>query len=255
MLKFFDPVFYHHYCHRLFFWLFVIAFLAQVFFWKKTESIRLAYEIVPEAPSNSAIKILSFGDDQFLFRILASRLQNMGDVFAGFVSLKKYDYLRLYNWMNKLDNLDNNSRLIPSLASYYFSNNDNEKNLRLIVKYLDEHSSKNIDKHWWWLFQATEIARKNIKDLDLAMSLAQKLANNETQDAPFWTKQILAFIARDRGDDCLAFQVINKLILESENGTRQIKVNEMNFMRHFININLKKLKQKNFDPRQCLNKI
>ena len=87
------------------------------------------------------------------------------------------------------------------------------------------------------------------------MKLAQKLASNEAQDAPLWTKQMPAFIARARGDDCLAFQVISKLISESESGARQIKAEEMNFMRHFINKNLKNLKQKNFDPRQCLNKI
>lgn len=255
MLKFFDQVSYHRNCHRLFFWLFILAFLAQIFFWKKTESIRFEYEIVPEAPSNEVVKILSFGDDQFLFRILASRLQNMGDVFAGFISLKKYDYLRLYQWMSRLDTLDSNSRLIPSLASYYYSNNDNPQDLRLIVKYLDEHSSIDIDKHWWWLFQATEIARLNVKDANLAMGLAQKLASNEAKDAPLWTKQMPAFIAKSQGDNCLAFQVISKLIKESESGVRQIKAEEMNFMRHFINKNLKNLKQKNFDPRQCLNKI
>ncbi len=255
MLKFFDPVFYHHYCHRLFFLLFFFAFALQIFFWKKTESVRLNYEIVSQAPSDQIIKILSFGDQQFLFRILTSHMQNMGDVFAGFVSLRKYDYQRLYNWMEKLDRLDHNSRLIPSLASYYYSNVDDEKNLRLIVKYLDQHASVDIDKHWWWLFQATEIARKNIKDMDLAMSLAEKLATNEAIDAPLWTKQMPAFIAKSRGNDCLAFQIINKLITESENGVRQIKVDEMNFMRYYINKNLKNLKQKNFDPRQCHSKI
>ncbi len=255
MAKFFDPIFYHHYCHRIFFWLFILCFIAQIFFWKKTESIHSPIEIVPQAPSQAIIQILSFGDNQFLFRILGVRLQNMGDVFAGFVSLKNYDYHRLYQWMTKLDTIDNNSRLIPSLASYYYSNTSKESDLRLLVKYLQEHSVNNVDKHWWWLFQATQIARNDIKDLDLAMSLAQQLASNQAKDAPLWTKQMPAFIAKVKGDNCLAFQVISKILTESENGIHKITAEEMNFMRYFIKKNLANFKQKKFDPRKCLNKI
>jgi len=64
-----------------------------------------------------------------------------------------------------------------------------------------------------------------------------------------------AFISKEKGDDCLAFQVINKILVESENNTRPISAEEMNFMRHFISERLKSLKQKKFDPRQCKQKI
>lgn len=234
--------------------LFLLAFLGQIFFWYKTQSFRVSLEIVPQAPSKSVVLVSSFGDKEFLFRVLATRMQNMGDVFAGFVSLKKYDYNRLYDWMIVLDQLNLDSRLVPSLASYYYANTDKEQDLRLIIKYLDQHASVDIDKHWWWLFQATEIARKNLKDYDLAMKIAEKLAQNNAQDAPLWTKQMPAFVSKDKGDDCLAFQVISKILKESEDNTRQIKPEEMNFMRYFIAGRIKNMKQKNFDPRQCLNK-
>lgn len=249
-----DKIYYHHYAHRLFMALFLLAFSGQVFFWFKTQSYRPAVEIVPQAPSKSIVEVSSFGDKEFLFRVLATRMQNIGDVFAGFVSLKKYDYNRLYDWMIVLDQLNADSRLVPSLASYYYANTDKEQDLRLIVKYLDLHASVDVDKHWWWLFQATEIARKNLKDYDLAMTIANKLAQNNAEDAPLWTKQMPAFVSKDKGDDCLAFQVISKILKESQDNTRQIKPEEMNFMRYFIAGRLKSMKQKNFDPRQCMNK-
>jgi hypothetical protein len=56
------------------------------------------------------------------------------------------------------------------------------------------------------------------------------------------------------GESCLAFEVIEKLIKESESGQRQISANEMNFMRHFINERLTKLSKQKFDPRQCRHK-
>jgi len=255
MKKLINPVFYHHYCHNFFLGLFFIALISQVFFWKKTDHIRVRDQVVPHAPSNTIVKILSFGDQEFLFRILATNLQNLGDVYAGFLSLKKYDYSRLYLWMKALDQLNHQSRLIPSLASYYYANNDNPENIKFIVRYLDEHASVDIDQYWWWMFQAIQITRINLKDQQLAKNLAEKLAKNQAVDAPLWTKQLTAFISKEQGDDCMAFQVINKLIKDSENSTRPIKPEEMNFMRYFINQRLISLKQKKFDPRKCNNPL
>ena len=84
-----------------------------------------------------------------------------------------------------------------------------------------------------------------------ALELAQKLAQNNAENAPFWTKQMPAFISEQMGDGCMAFSVIEKLIKESENGERQINPAEMNFMRHFINERLSKLQKQKFDPRRC----
>ena len=206
---------------------------------------------MPKAPNKYLTSIASFGDKEFLFRILAMRLQNSGDVFAGFVSLKNYDYLRIYNWMTRLDSLNNKSRLVPSLASYYYSQTTKKEDTRFIVKYLDEHSSPNIDANWWWLFQAVFIAKDVLKDFDLALKLSKKLAKNNAKEAPFWTKQMPAFISEQMGQGCASFHVIKKLIDESNSGKRKISAKEMDFMRYFIDNRLKKLKNQKFDPRNA----
>ena len=90
-----------------------------------------------------------------------------------------------------------------------------------------------------------------MQDLDKALYFAQKLAQNEAKEAPLWTKQMSAFISEKKGDGCVAFNVIKKLIDESESGKRQITAEEMNFMRHFISNRLSKLKKQNFNPSKC----
>jgi hypothetical protein len=244
-------LFFYIYSHKIFFWLFILIFICQVFFWRISEKYRVNYDIVPPAPSRHLVKATSFGDEEFLFRILALRLQNSGDIFAGFVSLKKYDYSRIYDWMTILDKLNFESRIIPSLASYYYSQSSILEHKNYILKYLDEHSSRDIDKNWWWLFQATFIAKKDLNDLDKALYFAQKLAKNEAKEAPLWTKQMPAFISEKKGDGCMALKVIKNLIDESESGKRQISAEEMNFMRHFINNRLSKLKKQNFNANKC----
>jgi hypothetical protein len=248
-------VFYHQNSHKIFFWLFIFTFVAQVFFWQKTENIKPYFEIVTPAPNPYIIQVFSLGDPEFLFRILAVRLQNSGDVFAGFTGLKNYDYARIYEWMLLLDELNPESNLVPALASYYYSQTQNKADNKYIVDYLDIHSAKNIDANWWWLVQAVYIAKNNLGNINRALNLAYKLSRNNAKNAPFWTKEMPAFIHEEKGEGCMAFAVIAKLIKESENGTRQIEPQEMNFIRYFINERLTKLQQQKFSPKQCTKNL
>ncbi len=244
-------IFYHLNSSRFFLWIFVAIFCCQLFFSNHFQSVKAKIEIVPPAPNQQTAAILSFGDKEFLFRILGARLQNSGDVFAGFAALKNYDYLRIYDWMTMLDGLNNQSKLVPALASYYYSQTQQIEDVRYVVKYLEEHSEKNIDANWWWLFQAVFIAKDILKDLDLALKLSQKLAQNNAQEAPLWTKEMPAFILEKQGQNCLAFRAIKKLIDESESGVRKISAKDMQFMRYFIKERLQKLQNQKFDPQKC----
>ncbi len=247
--------FYHLYSHKIFFWFFVAFFGLQLLFWHKTESIKPNLELLPPAPSKYLISAASLGDKEFLFRIMAARLQNSGDVFAGFVALKRYDYSRIYQWLKSLDELNDKSNFAPSLAAYVYSQTQNYGDTRYIVDYLDEHSAKDVDKNWWWLFQAIYIARDRMHDNRRALDLAYKLSENNAQNAPFWTKEMPAFIHEDMGDGCMAFQVIQKILNESESGVRKVNPEELNFMRHFIQERLRKLQDGKFDPKKCQAKL
>jgi hypothetical protein len=247
-------IFYHLNSHKIFLYLFLAVFACQIFFWKQTEKHHAPFDLVPPAPNQYLLSALSLGDDEFLFRSLALRFQNSGDVFAGFVALKNYDYLRIYQWMKTLDTLNIKSNLVPSLASYYYSQTQKSEDTRYVINYLDEHSASDVDANWWWLFQAMYIAKINLKDLNVALDIAYKLAKNNVKSAPLWTKQAPAFILAEMGNNCLAFSVIENLIKESQNGARQLSAEEMNFMRHFINDRLTKLKNEKFDPTKCHSK-
>lgn len=255
MQNFQPRFFYHLYSHKIFFWLFFAMFSLQICFWYKTENVKATFDIVPPPPSKYLVSAASLGDKEFLFRVLGTRLQNSGDVFAGFVSLKKYDYTRLYQWFTTLDTLNSKSNFIPALASYYYSQTPKTEDTKYIINYLDEHSSKDLDNKWWWLFQAIFIAKNNLGDNNKALELAYKMSQNNAKNAPLWTKEMPAFLHAEMGDSCMAFKVIEKLIKESENGKRVIGADEMNFMRHFIKYRLSDLQKQKFDPRKCHNDL
>ena len=246
--------YYHLNSYKIFFYLFLIAFIAQIFFWKQTEGVKFKTEIVPPAPNKYLISTLSLGDKEFLFRMLAMRLQNSGDIFAGFVALKNYDYQRVYNWMKSLDTLNEKSNFVPALASYYYSQTQNGKDTKYVVDYLLEHSEKDVDAKWWWLYQATFIAKDRMEDLNRALEVATVLSQNRAKEAPLWTRQLPAFLNAKLGNNCMAFLAIKKMMNENENNIRKTTPIEMDFMRHFINERLIELKKQNFNPKKCYNK-
>lgn len=247
-------IFFHLNSHKIFFWFFIVAFLLQILFWQNsTKNYKPEIDIVPPPPNEYLRSALSLGDEEFLFRILGTRLQNSGDVFAGFVSLKEYNYERIYGWMKALDDLNYESNFIPSLASYYYSQTPRVQDSLFMINYLDEHASRDITKKWWWMFQAIYVAKKSLQDNEIAYKLALKLSKNEAEDAPFWTKQLPAFILKEKGDDCLSFKILTDLTKDIEIGKQKASVDEINYMRYYINERLKSLKKKNFNPNKCLN--
>jgi hypothetical protein len=235
-------------------WIFFIFFVLQVAFQLSTQHIKPNVHVVPDLPSKYSIKALSLGDEEFYFRVLGLKIQNAGDTFGRSVPLKDYDYEKLYHWFTIMDGLNSDSRIIPSLASYYYSQTQNKKDTIHLIRYLDEHAAIDVDKHWWWLYQAIFIAKMSLKDEDIALDLAYKLSKNENKNAPLWTKQLPAFFLAKMGQECEAFFIINQILKDNESGKREIKPEEMDFMRHFIKSRLNDLKKKKFDPRKCKKK-
>jgi hypothetical protein len=183
--------------------------------------------------------------------VLALKIQNAGDTFGRFVPLKDYDYEKLYKWFKILDSLNNQSRIIPSIASYYYSQTQTPKDTIHLIKYLEEFASRDINKHWWWMYQASYMAKMVLKDLDLALELAYKLSQNQDKDAPLWTKQLPAFFHAKMGNDCESFFIINSILKDHDSGVKELEAQELNFMKHFIRERLATFSKKKFNPNKC----
>lgn len=235
--------------------IFIILFLLlQIIFWYKTENIKPDLGIVPEVPTLSTVKAFSFGDEEFYFRYKGFMIQNTGDTFGRFSPLKDYDYNKLSQWFNLLDNLDSRSNYIPSLAAYYYSLTQNQEDVIYIINYLNNHADKDPKTKWWWYYQAMYLANNVYKDKDLAIEMAKKLKENSPENAPLWTKQMLAILLSDKGENCEAIRVISGIIDEYEKPDKEksISDNEMNFMQFFIQQRLEELKKdKNFNVEDC----
>ncbi|NBO20178.1 MAG: hypothetical protein EBV03_13355, partial [Proteobacteria bacterium] len=123
----------------------------QLGFWAQARRVMPQMDIVPDVPGKEAVHALSFGDEEFYFRILALNIQNAGDTYGRFTALRYYDFHKLYQWFKLLDTLDHRSNMIPAMAGYYFSQTQNVADVRYVADYLYEHALVDVEHKWWWL--------------------------------------------------------------------------------------------------------
>ncbi len=222
-------------------WLIAVLFAllgAQGAFWWKLHDERPPMEIIEAPPGRAAVSALSLGDEEVFFRLLGEEVQTAGDLFGRFTALFKYDYVRLVEWFDLLDSLNSRSDLIPTLASYYYSQTQYVPDARGVVMYLARHAERDLAHKWWWQVQAIYLANHKLHDRDLALQFAKKLEGR--RDLPVWVQQMPAFIYEQRGEMDSAMHIMEDI----KNNAQDIPQSELNFMQYFVKERLGALEKK-----------
>lgn len=234
-------------------YLFIFILCAQILFSAKVSFIKPEITLIEKPYSSSTIDLLALGDRQFLFRTLATKLQNTGDIFAGFTSIEKYNYKNLYDWLNTLDKLDNKSNFAPALAAYIFGSSSNPNNINIIINYLENHSKNNIEKKWWWITQAIYLSNNILRDKDISIKLSNILIESQSKNIPLWTKRYAVSIFDKYNEDCASAKLLSEIIFEINKRNYNLSPEEFNLMHFFIENKIKNLKNKKFNAGKCNN--
>jgi hypothetical protein len=213
----------------------LVLFLAlQSAFWLQTRAIKPEMGVVPDVPGRTAVHALAFGDDEFFFRVLAFNIQNAGDTYGRFTSLRHYDMRKLYHWWTLLDDLNPKSNMLPAMACYYFAQTQNVADIRYIVDYLYEHSTRDVPAKWWWLMQSIYLSQHKLQDMDLALKVSQPMVNPEV---PAFAQQMAAVVREKRGEFEDALSIMETI----RDNAKHIKESDLKFMTYFIEERLKRL--------------
>ncbi len=207
----------------------------QAAFWSQTRHIQAGWEGVPPAPSSRVAKALALGDGEFLYRAATFVLQNMGDEGNRVTPLKDYDYQRLGQWFYLLDQFNPQSEFLPVLVGYYFSQSQNPDDARIVISFLAHIAIRDPDRNWRWMAHAIYLARHRVKDMNLALSLAYRMAAMRSPEIPVWAQQMPAFVLIDIGEKEAARDLM-EAIMDSQ---KDLDPAERNFMRNFIETRLK----------------
>ena len=209
----------------------------QIGFWFKTADIHPDIGVVPDVPGRAAIHALTFGDNEFYFRVLAFNLQNAGDTYGRFTALRYYDFNKLYHWFTLLDELDHKSNIIPAMATYYFSQTQNTADVRYVVDYLYNHAQADVAHKWWWLLQGIYLSMHKLGDMDLAIKMAKPL---QQEGVPVWAREMTAVVHEKRGEmeDALAIMQTIK------DNVKDIPEKDLRYITYFVEDRLKKMDKK-----------
>lgn len=214
--------------------LLIVFILLQVGYWYRTKDIKPELAVVPDVPGKEALLALSFGDPEFYFRILTMEIQNAGDTYGRFTSLRYYDFNKLYHWFNLLDELDYRSNIVPAMATYYFSQTQNIADVRYVVDYLYAHATRDVPQKWWWLLQSVYLSTHKLKDMDLAVKVATPMINPKV---PAFAQQMAAVVHEKRGEMDDAMRIMESI----RDNAEQISDADLKYMSYFIKERLGRL--------------
>ncbi|MEZ5692126.1 MAG: hypothetical protein R3D71_10765 [Rickettsiales bacterium] len=227
--------------------IFTLLIIAQAGYWYQVKAIRPELGIVPNVPSEQTVSAMSFGDKQFYFRLLAFELQNAGDTFGRSTSLRYYDFNKLFHWFKLMDSIDSKSNMIPSMATYYFSQTQNRSDVRYVVDYLYDHATRDIKHKWWWLVQSIYLSTHRLDDKDLALKVAKPLVND---GVPVWAQQMVAVVHEKRGEMQDALRIMETI----KNNASDIKDSDLKYMTYFIKERLGKLDELEEKNKKLIDK-
>lgn len=196
---------------KRFFWLFfTINFIVWFFF---TKNIRPDLTITPTPPGKHLLKLFSMGDDIFVYRHFGYKIQMAGDDYGTTTPLRDYSYDKLQKWFLLLNEFDNKSEFIPSLAGLYFSNSQNPMDNTYIVDYLLEFVKINPSKNWRWATTSLYLANTKLHDKERIKIATELLLNANSNDVPLWARSLGIFIMEDK-DICQSVKFLSQISKE-----------------------------------------
>lgn len=198
----------------------------NVLTWSYARNVQPEWLNVPQVPSEFSVSASALGDQQLAYRLVALMLQHLGDHGGRTTALKDYDYDRLAEWFFLSEKLDNKSDHVPYLAAFYFSGSQTPKiSLPPLIEYLRVIGNQTFGQKWRWLAQAVFLARYKVKDMELALDLANQLAKIDNPDMPAWARSMPALIQSEMGDKEAAIAILVELLSSSADKMHPNEVN------------------------------
>jgi hypothetical protein len=145
-----------------------------------------------KAPASPTIyRALSLGSQKLMGYILTLRLQLHDNQLGRNIRYRYLDYDALSEWLLTLYELNPQSDYPAFLASRIYSQVKDKAKIRKMISVVETLFDKNPVQHWRRMTEACVLAKHELKDLPLALRLAQKIANIPSSvKIPHWARDM-----------------------------------------------------------------
>jgi hypothetical protein len=151
----------------------------------------LAYKPLSAPLAHTAYRIASMGSDGLMSYLLAIKLQLHDNQSGKHIRYEQLNYRVLVDWLDHITLLNVQSEYLTMLASRVYGQTTDEKNLRIMVDFIQRSFVQNPQLHWRRMTEATILAKHKLGDLELALSLAEQLSSQPAEvTMPHWARDM-----------------------------------------------------------------
>jgi hypothetical protein len=223
---------------------FVLALILQIThqIYSKS-SLQLAFKRLESPLGIGFYKALTKGSEDLWSYLLMFRVQLHDSQRGIHESYKNLDYKILGQWLLTLSQLNNRSDYPAFLAARVYSRVDDPQKIRMMIDIIDQLFEQKPALHWRRMTEACLLAKHQLKDLELALKLASKVAMlPDSIEIPFWARD-MRLILLDELNELESAQILISSMLQSGVITDD---DEM----HFLQSRLLKIQQQMLKDRQ-----
>lgn len=208
---------------------FALLFAVQLgYHHAKERELAASYRQLGEPLAAVTYRAVAIGSEQLLGHLLAIRLQLHDNQAGQHFRYSLMDYDRLIAWLEQISDTAPGTEYPLLLASRIYSQTGNRERLRLIIAFIERRFAENPQLHWRRLAEASLLARHRLGDLELALRLAERLAQQpESVVMPHWARDFEFLLLAELSEYEAAIAIIQALL---ESGSVR-DVDERRFLR------------------------
>jgi len=156
---------------------------------------------------------LSIGSRRLLSYLLSIRLQLHDNQAGRHVRYDQIDYLVLIEWLSQISQLNRQSEYPMMLASRIYTQTQDKPRLRSLLVFIDDQFAGQPQLHWRRQAEAILMAKHKLGDLELALEMAKRLADQpDTVQMPHWARDMHFLLLSDLNEFEAAILVVQALL-------------------------------------------
>ena len=193
---------------------FTLLLLAQIGYHHfDRERLESSYRGLSQPFSANIYRGLAMGSEQLLGYLLAIRLQLHDNQVGRHFNYKLIDYRLLIEWLDRITEISPGTEYPLLLASRVYTSTGDPEQLRQILGFIEYRFDDDPQLHWRRLAEACITARHKLGDLDLALRLARKLAQQPASvDMPNWARDFEFLLLAELNELESAIAIIEALL-------------------------------------------
>jgi hypothetical protein len=181
-------------------WLLLLLALAAQMGWHAARpGAKARYLALGPPPPIEALRLLAFGEDALLARLLALWLQAHDTQPGISVPLASLDYERVKQWLSRSLELDPRTRYPLLSATRIYAVVRDPARQRDMLEFVHQQFLRAPERRWRWMAEAAILAKHRLHDLPLALRYARAITEHATT-APAWARDMSVVVLEDMGE-------------------------------------------------------